>query len=494
MDSLFPASLPLIVFMASLIAKRGAIVASMAGILSVLLIGYFYNADYSIDLNTIIMRDLPVVFILTLSAALVIFPGQIMNALLKQTETINEIGKFIQTIEMPRLRLASIMVLGIAPALESLTGFGVSLFFTVPALMRLFSLRKALVLSLLGMNIMPWGTLALATVIGSQITGLSFTELSYRTSLTSFLVFPMIGCFIYFICRKDDSSQLYQFLYPVTIGFVFSSFLVLWNIYFPSELVGVYAGIGAVMIGFMIELYLSKGRLFSNTIYSKIQILRMFSPYIVLISLIGISRIEIVYRYLHDFFVFRNRDINFSILTSPGIFIFITIICLYSFSGKYIRDNRFFFDGVKRSVYPVAGISLFVAFAQIQQSSGILKALASGVSGLSLTENILISPLVGMIGGYTTGSNVGGNVLFMSLQSEIGSYFDKKLLFSAVQNSSAGHAVFMSVPIILLTLAIAKIDDADSSNHGNWLIRRTFLYAPFIYFAITLAFYTMAIS
>ena len=98
----------------------------------------------------------------------------------------------------------------------------------------------------------------------------------------------------------------------------------------------------------------------------------------------------------------------------------------------------------KRSVYPVAGISLFVAFAQIQQSSGILKALASGVSGLSLTENILISPLVGMIGYTAKGlsSNVGGNVLFMSLQSEIGSYFEKNFFIFGGHKTQAPDTIY----------------------------------------------------
>ena len=137
---------------------------------------------------------------------------------------------------------------------------------------------------------------------------------------------------------------------------------------------------------------------------------------------------------------------------------------------------------------------MFVAFAQIQRSTGILKTLASIGSELSLTKNIFISPFIGMISGYTTGSNVGGNVLFISLQSEIGSYFDEKLLFAAIQNSSAGHAVFMSLPIILLTFSITQIAAEEAAQHRNWLIRHALLYAPFIYFALTTAFYVSQIQ
>ena len=60
---------------------------------------------------------------------------------------------------------ALILLLGFLPAVESLTGFGVSLFLGVPIFLKLFPQKKALKLSVLGMNIMPWGTLALATII-----------------------------------------------------------------------------------------------------------------------------------------------------------------------------------------------------------------------------------------------------------------------------------------------------------------------------------------
>ena len=341
MDSLFPALLPLVVFMASLVSKRGAIVSSIAGILTVLLITYFNSTDYQIDLDTVIARDLPVILILTLSTALVIFPGQIMNSLLKQVGIIGDIGKSIGAIQISKLKLATIIVLGIAPTLESLTGFGVSLFFTVPVLMQLFSLKKALVLSLLSMNIMPWGTLALSTLIGSQITELSFAELSYQTSLTSFLVFPVIGCLIYFICKKNNSPQFSQLSYSVAAGFLLSSFLVFYNVNAAPELAGVYSGISVAVTGFMIEFMFNR-KVFSNVLYSKKTIFFLFSPYIILILLIAFSRIEFINYYLRNFFVVKSEDINFSILTSPGVFIFLTIICLYAFSKKFRTNNTFF--------------------------------------------------------------------------------------------------------------------------------------------------------
>ena len=489
MGSLFPASLPLLVFITALVLKRGAVVSSLLGILSVGLITYFYRTDYPIDWVAVVLQNSPVVLVLSLSVAWVVFPGQIMNSLLKRTGTIDGIGEVIEAIEISRLKLASIIVLGMAPALESLTGFGVSLFFTVPVLMQLFDLRKALILSLLSMNIMPWGTLALSTLVGAQITELSFSELSYQSSLMSFFIFPTIGFLIYFICRKSSTSQFSQLSYPVLIGFSLSSFLVFYNAYTTPELAGVYAGVSVSIIGFVIELLIFNRRIFFRVKYSPKAIFLLFSPYITLVFLILISRIEAIAFHLHDLFLVKVNHIHLSAFSNPGTFIILTVICLYTSSRKFRRDHAFFLEGIKRAFYPVIGIFMFIVFAQIQRSSGILKTLAAEGAALSLTENVFIAPLIGMISGYTTGSGVSGNVLFMSLQTEIGTYFDEKLLFAAVQNSSAGHAVFMSVPIVLLAFSIAQLDKEEISVYRNWLIRRALGYAPVMYLALIAAFY-----
>ena len=495
MNSLFFPSLPLIVLLTSLLLKRGAIVSSVIGSLAVLSI-IFYDDRYSLNLDSIISTDLPIVLILTFSVALVIIPGQIFNSLLQQSGTIKEIGARIEKIKLSRTKMASIIVLGLAPMLESMTGFGVSLFFTVPVLVQLFSLRKALLLALLGMNIMPWGTLALATLVGAQISGVSFQELSVMTSLTSFAVFPTIGFLIFIICRKHGSKLYSGLLYPLLSGVILSCSLVFYNTWATAELVGVYAGLTTTMVALLVELLRSGKNLLSGFIRAQPSLLNLFAPYLVLIFLIGLSRIPVVYETLQGFFSIESGKVKLFVFTSPGISLFLTVIFIYTFSKKHRGHSQIFYTGIKRSIYPVTGIMLFVVFAQIHRASGIFEQLISQIINLQLAEITFIAPLLGMISGYTTGSNVGGNALFMSLQSETGSYFGRELVFAALQNSSAGHAVFMSLPIILLALSIAaaankRNNSGNVYSHQAWLIRRTLLCAPLIYAALVIPFYLL---
>ena len=502
MDGIFFPSLPLIALMAALLLKRGAILSSLIGSLAVLAV-IFYDDRYTLNLDSVLSRDLPIVLILTFSVALVIIPGQILNSLLQASGTIKEIGARIETVKLSPVKMASVIVLGIAPMLESMTGFGVSLFFTVPVLVQLFSFRRALLLSLLSMNIMPWGTLALATLIGAQISEIPFGELAVMTSLTSFAVFPTVGFLIFIICRESGPRTWAGLLCPLLSGIVLSCGLVFYNTFTTAELAGVYAGLTTALAILLVEVLRSgtgllsggvlSGGLLSGFIHARPPLLRLFAPYLLLIFLTGLSRITVVHETLQNFFSVENGSVKLFVFTSPGVFIFLTVLLICVFSEKYRKHPRVFYHGLQRSVYPVAGIMLFVVFAQLHRASGIFKDIAARIINLELSEIIFISPLLGMLSGYTTGSNVGGNALFMSLQSETGDYFSQKLVFAALQNSSAGHAVFMSLPIILLALSIAGTNNSGNNVHSHqaWLVRRTLLYAPFIYAALVVPFYLL---
>ena len=495
MDGIFFPSLPLIALMAALLLKRGAILSSLIGSLAVLAV-IFYDDRYALNLASVLSRDLPIVLILTFSVALVIIPGQILNSLLQASGTIKEIGARIETVKLSPVKMASVIVLGIAPMLESMTGFGVSLFFTVPVLVQLFSFRRALLLSLLSMNIMPWGTLALATLIGAQISEIPFGELAVMTSLTSFAVFPTVGFLIFIICRESGSRTWASLLCPLLSGIVLSCGLVFYNTFTTAELAGVYAGLTTALVILLFETLRGGTGLLSGFIHARPPLLRLFAPYLLLIFLTGLSRVTVVHKTLQDFFSVENGSVKLFVFTSPGVFIFLTVLLICVFSEKYRRHPRVFYHGLQRSVYPVAGIMLFVVFAQLHRASGIFKDIAARIINLELSEIIFISPLLGMLSGYTTGSNVGGNALFMSLQSETGDYFSQKLVFAALQNSSAGHAVFMSLPIILLALSIAGTNNSGNNgdnvhSHQAWLVRRTLLYAPFIYAALVVPFYLL---
>ncbi|MGR3913622.1 MAG: L-lactate permease, partial [Gammaproteobacteria bacterium] len=470
----------LVVLLAALLCRRGALGGSAIGIAAVLAVIYF-DRRYALDARAFIKEDLRVVGILTLSAALVIIPGQIFNALLQSANIISGIGAQVRAFAVPRVKMAAVIVLGLAPALESLTGFGVSLFVTVPLLMQLFPLRRALLLSLLGMNIMPWGTLALATLIGAQIAGLPFAQLSMMTAVTSFAVFPLIGVLVGVICRADREAR-FDLLYPPLAGLILACALVIATRYAAAELAGVFAGLSVALL----LLGASARRAWPH--YAAAPLLRLLAPYLLLITLIGLSRIPALRDVLQSGLRVEGGGVEWVVFTSPGVFILLSALAFCAFSQNLRARRESFQLGLKRALYPIGGIMLFVLFAQLHRAGGLFTDIAARMVRLQPSEAAFAVPLLGMLSGYATGSNVGGNALFMSLQSESGAHFARQLAFAAMQNSAAGHAVFLSLPVILLTLSIAG---AEARAQQTWLMRRALLCAPPVYASLTLPFYFM---
>ena len=473
------ALLPLAALLAALVCKRGAFASSLVGIAAALAVMHF-DRRYALAFSA---EDLRAVLILTLSAALVIVPGQIFNALLQSAHVISAIGAKVRAASGSRVKTASLIVFGAAPALESLTGFGVSLFFTVPLLLQLFPAGRALLLSLLGMNIMPWGTLGLSTLIGAQIAGLEFKQLSMMTAATSFAVFPVIGALVALVCRADCRER-FDFLYPPLAGLMLACALVVSARYAAPELAGVFAGAATALI-------LSAARLRALKFRPPqlAQWMQLLAPYLTLVALVGASRIPPLHDALQRALHWEGGGIALPVLASPGVTLLISALLFCAFSTQ-LRARREMFQlfqlGITRSLRPVGGIFLFVLFAQLHRAGGLFAGIAERAADLQRAEIALAAPLLGMFGGFATGSNVGGNALFMPLQAEIGARFAQEPVFAALQNSASGHAVFLSLPIILLALSIAG---GDARARQTWLARRALLCAPPVYAALAAPFY-----
>ncbi|MDA7967919.1 MAG: L-lactate permease [Gammaproteobacteria bacterium] len=474
------ALLPLAALLAALVCKRGAFASSLIGIAAALAVMHF-DRRYALAFSA---EDLRAVLILTLSAALVIVPGQIFNALLQSARVISAIGAKVRAASGSRVKTASLIVFGAAPALESLTGFGVSLFFTVPLLLQLFPAGRALLLSLLGMNIMPWGTLGLSTLIGAQIAGLDFKQLSMMTAATSFAVFPVIGALVALVCRADCRER-FDFLYPPLAGLILACALLVSARYAAPELAGVFAGAATALL-------LSAARLRAVAKFRLPQLAQwaqLLAPYLTLVALVGASRIPPLHDALQRALRWEGGGIALPVLASPGVTLLISAFLFCAFSTQ-LRARREMFQlfqlGITRSLRPVGGIFLFVLFAQLHRAGGLFAGIAERAADLQRAEIALAAPLLGMFGGFATGSNVGGNALFMPLQAEIGARFAQEPVFAALQNSASGHAVFLSLPIILLALSIAG-DDARARQ--TWLARRALLCAPPVYAALAAPFY-----
>lgn len=144
--------------------------------------------------------------------------------------------------------------------------------------------------------------------------------------------------------------------------------------------------------------------------------------------------------------------VRFSPLASPGLALVATAVVLGC--GKPIEG--ILKAAVRRAYGPVLSLGGFTVMAQTMVVGGLIGAVTQTVPTSNVYELTSIAPLLGMLSGYLTGSNVGGNALMMTMQSSVGTNAGMPLLFAAIQNSAAGHAVFSSMPVVLMVSALSN--------------------------------------
>jgi lactate permease len=428
------------------VAKRSAIVGAGAGLaVALLLIAGHESFSLSVTSATSALLDAA---ILTLSAAIVILPGVYFNAIIRGHGTIGAIQQWIEYLPYTRERKTLLLLFGLLPAVESLTGFGVSLFLSIPILFHLFSAPIAFRLSMLGMSIMPWGTLALATVVGATLSEVSVPDLGWYTALTSSLVFPLLSLVALHVIGGLQAVKK-NLCAALGLSTGLSAALLLLNHFQLVEIAGVIAGLVVCIAG---ALLLPKEAP-TSTPPDQRQALRAFLPYGGVLLLIALERlVPGLYQFLNDALVLSGSTTSLKMLTSPGVALLLVAVVLY-LSRPIALPHQALLTRVRTFCL---SLFIFVALAQIMRQSGMIMAFGSALAKWNGDLLLLFSPLIGMTSGFITGSNLSGNALTMAVQSNIGAYQGTVLSFAAAQNSGAGHAVFTSLPIIVLILTLAK--------------------------------------
>jgi lactate permease len=188
--------------------------------------------------------------------------------------------------------------------------------------------------------------------------------------------------------------------------------------------------------------------------------------------------------------VLSGGRIRFSILTSSGAGLAAAALLLCALQPVRL-DHKVLW---KRTRTAIIGLGCFMLLAQLIHVSGMVAAIAGALQAWDSHADLLLmtAPLVGMLSGFLTGSNVGGNALMMPIQTHVGQVARYGLLFSALQHSAAGRAVFTSVPIIILVMTIAR-DGVAMMDASHVVLERDLLQfglqvALCLYIALLLAF------
>jgi len=455
MLALFHLSPVLLVTAMLVVLRRPPVHAAIAGTLLVVVLWLAGAAD-AWHLGSLIAaaRDTAVLFA---STAFVIVPGLAFVIFIERLGVNQAFSQWVRSLGLGRGDQLVFIVLGLAPLLEAMTGFGVSLIATVPLLLSLFERHVALRIALAGMAIMPWGTLGLASVIGASLAHLDAPALASTSALTSAPVFLVLSAMALYLAGVRESREWRSLgvFWLLFVGVLYSA-----SRWLGPEVAGVAAGlVTAVAV-------LSAGLRRRDGERGAVQWPRQAWPYLALIVLIVALKTVWAITAWQDHWVVQGAQVSWKPLASPGVALILVLIGLWFHTRNVQRqpgsDVSLPAALVARAKRPLLTIFFFLAMSQMMVKAGFLAGLMQLLAGLSPTAATSLVAMLGALSGYMTGSNVGGNAIFMPAIALLPE--GSRLLLAAVQNSAAGHAALGSLSIVMLILGLAKTQAQEESD------------------------------
>lgn len=364
----------------------------------------------------------------------VLFGGLLLYNLLSAGGAVEAVSQFLGELEPEQEGLALVVVIGVAPFFESVTGFGVAVVISAPILLAAgFSPLKAAVLASWGQCAVPWGALGVGTVIGANLSDTSFAALSDWSAFLSLPLFTVYGVASVALAGGRDGIRR-RGVEAVLLGLLMGAGTLLTSLFLIPELSGAVGGLTATAA----FLALRRQRL------SRLDLpVKSLLPYAVLLALLALANgpgpISQVVGKLGTIF------------SGPGLPLFLSAAFAALLFGLGARSMGEAVRGTAGQWLPTAGAVLtFVLAGEVVASSGAAALLASEAATLG-DLYLMAAPVIGSLGGVLTGSNAASNALFMPLQIETAHSLDlPTLLTAAIQNVSGSHASLLAPQRVVL--------------------------------------------
>jgi lactate permease len=362
----------------------------------------------------------------------VLFGGLLLYNLLSAGGAVGEVSRFLGRLEPEKEALALGVVIGVAPFFESVTGFGVAVVISAPILLAAgFSPLRAAVLSSWGQCAVPWGALGVGTVIGADLSGMSFGELSDLSALLSLPLFPIYGVSAVALAggwggiRRRGAEAVF-------LGGLAGVGTLLTSVYLIPELSGALGGLAATttFLGWRWR------RLCGVPV-------RALLPYAFLLALLALAS---------GFGVMRGLlERAGPAFVGPGLPLLISCAFAALLLGLEQPDAGAALRRTFGQWLPTAGAVLtFVLAGEIVASSGAAALLGAGALTFG-SWYPAVAPVVGALGGALTGSNAASNALFMPLQVEAAQRLGlPENLTTAAQNVAGSHASLLAPQRVVL--------------------------------------------
>jgi lactate permease len=244
------------------------------------------------------------------------------------------------------------------------------------------------------------------------------------------------------------------------------------------EVAGVGAGF-AVALGMLLRALLLRGTARAAPGWP-----RQAWPYLALAIAIVLLKLLALATQWEQRWIVQGAQVAWKPLASPGLALTLVLgLLLVRGTGNGVPLAGALATRARR---PLLTIFFFLAMSQMMVKAGFLSGLVQLLAELAPSALAPIVATFGALAGYMTGSNVGGNAIFMPAIALLPEA--SRLLLAAVHNSAAGHAALGSLSIVMLVLGLART----TAQEEGELVRFGFALACINALAVALAALALA--
>lgn len=378
---------------------------------------------------------------------LIVAGGLLLSEVLRQAGGQAALASWIRGRAGQGVGAILLVVHGVTPFAESLTGFGIGVTIGIPLLVH-FGLpaRKVAVIGLLGLCAVPWGSMGPGTLIAATMSGLSFHDLGVASAAISIIPFVVTGIIAAWLAAAPEERGK-AVLQGALSGVALTLAIAAANILFGTAPAG---AVGALV---MIALHVLAGHRRGGTTRLDAVGSRALWSYAILLG--GVLAAGWAVRT-------SGLSENWRYLGSPALWLFIA--AAWFARGRPDRQSLRKAWASWREVAPVTG--LFILLGILMAVSGMAAHLARTLAGAG-TAYLATAPFVGAVGGFVTGSNAGANAMFATTQVEIARSLGVDVLwFMAVHNVAAAFLLMASPGKIEMAV---QLSPAGAAEHRRWI-------------------------
>lgn len=377
----------------------------------------------------------------------------------QHTKSIELIKQMLSGISTDNRIQVLILAWGFGGFLEAISGYGTSVAIPASILVALgFEPVFAAVLCLVA-NTVPtaYGAVGIAVTTLSKVTDLEVGTLNFYIAVQLALLILLMPFVLVMITTKSLKGLKGVMGITAVSGISFMVPQLLAARFLSEELPTLMGSICSLAATILWANLFHRDKKGKNRIKVRVkEIFKAWLPYLLIFIFILVtsSLFPRINAYLGHFKTTLKiysgsgaTPMVFKWVNSPGTLIVLAAVIGGLVQGAKILDIfKVFYATLKQMVRSVITVVSIVAVAKVMSYSGMITAIATVLVKATGAYYPLISPVIGTLGTFVTGSDTSSNILFGALQKEVAVSIQANPYWLAAANTSGATAGKMISP------------------------------------------------